>query len=75
MKYLIVVDGEVSQVESTELENGALEQFNEGDLLIIRFENGRFEEPVLTSEEVPDNKDDEDGDTHTEYEIYTWMAV
>lgn len=65
MKYLIVVDGEVSQVESTELANEALEQF----------EHGRFEEPVLTSDEAPDNEDDEDGDTHTEYEIEKWVAV
>lgn len=74
MKYLYVEGKDVNE-NSGEPTQDDLAAVDDNDLRIIRFENGQFEECNVSSDEVPDDEDDEGSSTHTEYTISSWSRV
>lgn len=74
MYLYITNDGSLSQ-SSEKPTSDDCENHDNGVSTIIRFNNGYFEIASTDSDEVPDDEDEEDGDTHTEYSISFWTRI
>lgn len=74
MYLYIQEDGKLDTLDSEPTQED-LENVDDGYLYIIRFSSGRFEIAEVDSEELPDDEDDEDSDTHTEYTISNWSPI
>ena len=76
MKYLYCYQESINHVEQIEIPQEDLATAENGAMDIIRFNNGNFEKAVVSSEEVPEDEDDENNDEMvTEYFIESWETV
>ena len=67
--------GVFSVIDSDKVDQDTLQLVYEGTLDLIKFENGNFYRATLSLEDVPDDKDDKNSDTHEEYKINGWELL
>lgn len=73
--YLYITDAGNPSQQTAAPSSEDLEMVDAGDLMIIRWNNGQFEQLEVDCEDVPDDEDDDESDTHEEYSISGWSRV